>query len=137
MEVTSYPASVIAARMASSDTSPVTMAVLESRSTVAVTPGKSFRALVTCLTQFWHIMPSTIIFFSMLFSSPFRLGTAQPSDLQVGGMAHPLSAPSQGQGSWMLGLKNRRRRALVTTQTELRLMAAAANMGESWSWNRG
>ena len=30
-----------------------------------------------------------------------------------------------------------RRRALDTTHTEDRLMAAAPNMGESWSWNRG
>jgi len=35
------------------------------------------------------------------------------------------------------GLKSFRRSALDTTHTDDRLMAAAANMGESWSWKRG
>ena len=42
-----------------------------------------------------------------------------------------------GWGTVCFGLKSLRRRALVTTLTELRLMAAAPNMGESCQCRRG
>ena len=58
--------------------------------------------------------------------------------------AVPLSSPA-GPGTFSTGwvqvrnllLKNRRRKALDTTHTELRLMAAAANMGLSCQPSRG
>ena len=56
MDTTEYPASSTAFFSASSEAVPETVAVLVSRSTLAVTPGRLFRALETWATQCWHCL---------------------------------------------------------------------------------
>ena len=113
MPVTLYPASSTALRSASSLTSAlaVTVAVFFSRSTRAVTPANAFRALSTRPEQWAHIMPSMVNVLSIPASAFCMVSF---SDF---GQTDPFHSRS--------------RRALVTTHTELRLMAAAAIMGLS------
>ena len=63
MDLTSYPASTTAAVIAASVTLSGTVTVgalaLQVHGDIRRRRGGPARALVTCLTQFWHIMPST------------------------------------------------------------------------------
>ena len=101
------------------------MAVLASRFTLASTPSMALRAFSTWAWQWAHIMPL------MLMVLVIALVPFVSTDLGV-----PSETGAAGD-SRRSGRKNLRRRALDTTHTEDRLMAAAPNMGESWSWNRG
>ena len=99
------------------------------------TPSRASRAFFTVASQWPHIMPSIwMVFFIVTFSVFISFCTGQ--DL----VSHAVSAGSSragalclGGASWaaLRGLKVFSRRALVTTQTLERLMAAEAIIGFS------
>ena len=160
MDLTSYPASTTAAVIAASVTlsGTVTSAHLPSRFTAtSAAPGRPARALVTCLTQFWHIMPSTMRCFFMVFPPVGVVVVAASCTEQAQSLG---AAPGAGQAAaceaceaceacgacgaigcgagsaWApaaedpcFGLKKRSRSALLTTKTELKLIARAATIG--------
>ncbi len=79
-------------------------------------PSRAFKRSVTFLAQCMQLMPSILMMVFMGVSSVW--GSLVSGSLEC----------SEAWGS-SLGLKFFRRRALVTTDTELIAMAAAANMG--------
>src|SRR5699024_8602534 len=115
----------------------VTVAHLFSRSALAeVTPPRADRAFSTWATQWAHIMPSmfsVLVMVSVPPSFAWVLSSKSTGQLWVQGAqagAVPLSSPAGpgtfsvcwDWGAWVrnLLLKKRRRKALVTTHTELR-----------------
>ena len=113
----------------------VTVAHLPSRSALAaVTPPRADRAFSTWATQWAHIMPSIFRVLVIVFSSLCSSGS---SVVMSTGQLPWQGDCSGGATDLNLLLKKRRRKALDTTHTELRLMAAAANMGLSCQPSRG
>ena len=125
---TSYPASVMALRAAASSAL-ANVACLWARSTVMCVAPISARAFSTAFWQCWHIMPftlSVIMFISslevMLLLFPTCAASFPPFFFEEWGLRYLCV---------LFGSKRRSLSALVTTDTLLRLIAAAAIMGLS------
>ena len=114
ISVTSYPASLTAFRMLSSETSSVSLiaAVFFFRFAFAdFTPSSSFRASSTCCSQWLQVIPSTNTVF---FSATLLILSFFPDSFSF--------YPCRGRNRFS-------RNALVRTDTELNAMAPAAIIG--------
>ncbi len=105
------------------------MACFLSRSTFALTPSIAPRAFSTLAEQCPQLMPSIVITFLIPSSPFFSLSLSLTFSLTAGHAAShcPGARASSKEGRNLLS-----RSALLTTLTELKLMAAAAIIGLSW-----
>ena len=94
----------------------------------------AFSAFSTRATQWGQVMPSTRI---VLRTRAFSSASSAAAERTIGSRAVSVTSRTTGRaedgasGAAMEGLKSFRRSALVTTLTELKLIAAAANIGLS------